>query len=601
MFKSVILSVAIALQANLQVAHGALLTDPTKIGNNYDFVVVGAGIGGSVVANRLSENPAWKVLLIEAGINNAGLEDISIPFFAPRDSPNEIWTWNYTTVPQTGLLGRTLTYQRGKILGGTSSINYMMFTRGSSDFWDNIANWTGDSSWGWKNIYNYFIKLETFTPPADGHDTTGQYDPSVHGTSGPLAVSLPGAANELSPFIFQTQQNEASHWPFILDANSGNQLGLGWLQATINGSTRASAATAYLAPQYISRPNLDVLIEQQVTKVLFNTNVKGAPQATGVTFASGPKAKVYTVKAKKEVILSGGSIGSTHLLLLSGIGDKNALKKVGVSSIFNNAEVGSNLIDHPCITNHWVANTTNSLDLLRENSTALADAIANYDATGKGRLVDTVSPAMGLFRFPDNSDFIQSNPGVKTASGPKAAEYEFLWIDGWGSFLPVPGPSGFYLTLSQVILSPSSRGTITLNSASPWVFPTIDTAFLTTEYDLDISRAAFKDARTFMSDKAWKGYNLGEAFDQSAFQTDAQIDSYLRNNTTPAYHMTSTNRIQSHKGGDGVVDNTLKVVGVSGLRVVDNSVFPFIIEGHPEATIYALAERASDYIKATWA
>ncbi|KZS95163.1 aryl-alcohol oxidase-like protein [Sistotremastrum niveocremeum HHB9708] len=577
-----------------------LFTDPTLIADDYDFVVVGAGIGGSVVANRLSENPSWKVLLIEAGMDNAGLEAISTPFLAPTDSPNKEWTWNYTTVPQPGLLNRTLTYQRGKILGGTSSINFMIYTRGSTDFWDNIASYTGDLGWSWASIVSYFIKLESVTAPADHHDTKGQWQPLAHGLSGPLAISLPGASTEINKRIVQTTRTNSSEFPFIVDGNTGFPLGISWVQATINDTLRASAAAAYLAPQYLARPNLHVLIQQQVTKVIFQKNGRGLPHATSVQLSSSPSSPIFTVSASREIILSAGSIGSAQLLLLSGIGEQEALAAQNITSVFNNPEVGQNMIDHPCLVNHWIANSTNTLDLLSQNTTDFNAAEAQYEATGEGEMVDTVSPLIGIFRLPPNSAIFKEFPKVKTASGPNAGQFEFLWRDGWATFLPVPYPNGSYTSVSQVVLSPASRGSLVLASSDPFTAPIIDPGFLTSEYDVLMSRAAVKASRDFMNTPPWKGFNMGLAPDQADAVTDDEIDTYVRENTTPIYHMTSTVRMESTTGGDGVVDSSLQVKGVTGLRVVDNSVFPFIIEGHPEATIYALAERASDLIKFTW-
>ncbi|KZT39180.1 aryl-alcohol oxidase-like protein [Sistotremastrum suecicum HHB10207 ss-3] len=593
------LSSLLVASSLLSSALGVILTDATTIAKDYDFVVIGAGTAGNVIANRLTENPNWKVLVVEAGISNEGLYLVSTPFFGPQASPNKAWTWNYTTVPQTACLNRTMNYQRGKLLGGTSSINYMIYTRGSHDYWDNIANYTGNPTWNWTNIEPYYIKAENWTEPADHHNTTGQFDPSVHGFSGPLSVSLPGSPNELSTRIFNTTLELPDTYPFLEDVGAGNGIGLGWMQATIDVDVRASSAQAYLAPKFIARPNLDVLIEQQVTKILFTKNSKGLPHASGIEFSAGPGQRKFTVSPSKEVILSGGSIGSPHLLMLSGVGDAGELLEQNIDIVFNNPQVGKNLVDHPALANHWIANSTQTLDIYRENATDLTLAEQQYNTTGTGTLVDNVSPAIGFFRIPANESLFEQFTDL--TSGPNAGHYEFLWRDGWGSFLPVPAPTvGFFTTITQVMLAPASRGSVTLVSPDPFTFPKVDPGFLTNEYDVQTARYAIKSARAFMNATAWDGYNLGLAFDDAAFQTDEELDLFIRNNTAPIYHPTGTNRMESSAKDDGVVDSFLQVKGVTGLRVVDTSVFPFIIEGHPEAPTYALAERAADVIKSAW-
>ncbi|KZS87951.1 aryl-alcohol oxidase [Sistotremastrum niveocremeum HHB9708] len=585
----------------LACVYAIIITDPTKIATDYDFVIVGGGTAGNVVANRLSENSNWKILVVEAGINNAGIEDVSVPFLGPDASPNKPWTWNYTTVPQKALNSRSMAYQRGKLLGGSSSINFMIYTRGSSDYWDAIAKWSGDPGWSWISMLPYFKKLETITPPADHHNTTGQFNPLVHGFSGPLSVSLSGFASELSSRVINTTFVDHADFKFNLDVNSGDQLGVGWLQASINDTVRASSAVAYLAPQFISRPNLHVLIQQQVTKVLFSTS-HGTPAAIGVTFSAGPGAPTFTVKPSKEVILCGGAIGSVQLLMLSGIGPPAQLNAFNIPLVVSSTQVGQNLIDHPAVFNHFSVNAPQSLDQLRENATALEVAEEEYADEGEGPLVDTVSDTIGFFRVPSNNSLFQQFPD--SSVGPKSAHYEFLWSDIWASFLPtaIAPPTGDFVTLTQVLVAPASRGSIVLNSPSAFEFPLIDPGFLTSDYDVTLHLLAFKSAKQFMSEKSWKGFNLGLAPDSANTNTDAEIIQYIRNNAVTLWHPTGTNRMQGVGANeDGVVTNELLVKGVDKLRVVDASVFPFIVPGHTEATVYALAERSADIIKTAWA
>ncbi|KZS94138.1 hypothetical protein SISNIDRAFT_485068 [Sistotremastrum niveocremeum HHB9708] len=208
--------------------------------------------------------------------------------------------------------------------------------------------------------------------------------------------------------------------------------------------------------------------------------------------------------------------------------------------------------------------------------------------------------AIAFLRVPSNNSIFQQFPD--TATGPGAPHYEFLWRDAWASSLPVTPPAtGFFTSVVQVVVAPASRGSITLASADPFTFPIIDPAFLTSEFDVLVARFAFKSVRQFMNATSWQGFNLGLAPDSIA-ETDEEIDAFLRNNTAPIWHPVGTNRIQSKDGKEvGVVDSKLLVNGVTGLRIVDASVFPFIIGGHPQATVYALAERAADLIKEQFA
>ncbi|KAJ4490831.1 aryl alcohol oxidase [Lentinula aciculospora] len=262
------------------------------IGKQFDFVVVGAGAGGGVIANRLTEDPDVSVLLIEAGGSNEGVLDVAAPGLVNL-LVNSAWDWNFTSTPQTALNNRTLSVSRGFILGGTTSINQMVYTRGSSEDYDLWANITDDEGWSWDSLQKYIRKNERFTSPADHHNTTGQFDPDVHSFDGIVDVSLQGFSTGIDNRTIQTTSELSEKFPFNLDMNSGYQLGIGWVQATIGNGTRSSSAATYLGPSFISRPNLHVLLNTRVLRILQTENKQPNFRTVEFTQDSGGEIFAY--------------------------------------------------------------------------------------------------------------------------------------------------------------------------------------------------------------------------------------------------------------------------------------------------------------------
>ncbi|KAJ7813721.1 aryl alcohol oxidase, partial [Mycena olivaceomarginata] len=288
----------------------------------YDFVIVGGGTVRNVVANRLTENPNFSVLVLEAGVSNEGVLDSTVPYFVENllAAPG-IYGWNYTTTPQIGLNNRVLPYQRAHILGGCSAHNGMVYTRGSAEDFDRYAS---------DNLIQYFFKNEKWTQPADHHDTRGQFNPAVHSTDGINSVSLDGYPWPIfQNHVIQTTREFPEEFPFNLDFNSGQMLGVGWLQSTIGGGKRSTSATSYLAPNFIQRNNLHVLLHAQVSKLVDpGKTTEGAVTFGGVEFLQD--GSFFTAKATNEIILSAGSVGTPTVLMHSGIGDEKALTALGI-------------------------------------------------------------------------------------------------------------------------------------------------------------------------------------------------------------------------------------------------------------------------------
>ncbi|KAJ7083904.1 aryl-alcohol oxidase-like protein [Mycena epipterygia] len=550
----------------------------------------GWGNGGNVVANRLSENPDFNVLVLEAGGSNENVLDIIVPFFCAQASPFTPQDWNYTTTPQTGLNGRSIPYPRGFVLGGSSSTNYMAYAIGATDDFNRFANVTGDPGWSWDNLIPYMRKNERFVPPSDHHNTTGQFNPAVHGFNGINSVSLNGFPSPVDSRIIETT-TQLAEFPFNLDMNSGSPLGIGWGQATIANGSRSSSATSYLAPQFVSRPNLFVLLNARVTRVL--ETASGA--FTTVEFLQDLNGKPMNLTASKEVVLSAGAVGTPNILMHSGIGNSSALSSLGIKPVHNLPSVGQNLTDHPILFMGFLVNSNNTFETIERSPTVAAQVLQEWNTTRSGPLVDSLFSHLGWTRVPENSTIFDTFPDV--SAGPNTPHIELIFSNGILGGAP---PTGNFLGITPAVVSPAARGAVTLNSTDLLAAPLINPNLLGTEVDLLIMREALKSTLRFTAAPAWDGYVLSSVGVNST-STDAEFDAFIRANTQTIFHPAGSASMSAKDADYGVVDPDLTVKGLTGLRIVDLSVVPFIPAAHPMAAVYIMAERASDLIKAAWA
>jgi choline dehydrogenase len=534
------------------------------ISSNYDFIIIGAGSAGCVLANRLSADPAIRVLLLEAGPRDAH-PLIHIPVGNAKIIPKAKYNWKYETEPQANLDDRRILWPRGKTLGGSSSLNGMIYIRGHARDYD-LWRQQGVSGWSFADVLPYFKR-------AEGNARGGD---AFHGGDGPLVVSDAGHDHNLFD-AFVAAGVEAGY-PANPDFNGAEQEGFGRYQFTIRNARRWSAAAAYLRPA-LSRPNLTVETGALTLEIVFE-----GERAVGVHYVQG--GHQATALADREVILSGGVVNSPQLLMLSGIGPADDLKRLGIEPILDRADVGRNLQDHFCVHTVHASNTpTLTDDLVRTERGAVSLARAFLTRSG---------PASA---FP-----LEGGAFIRTSDDLDIPDAQFHFSAGnLLSLIRRPfashsddhtRPDAFMCHVCQ--LRPESRGEIRLRSTDPTETPLIQPNYLSEARDRETMREAFKAMREVMHQPALAALSEGEIWPQPDIRSDADIDAFIRATGGTVYHPVGTCRM----GGDdaAIVDETLKVRGTEGLRVVDASVMPSLVGGNTHAPTVMIAEKAADMI-----
>ncbi|KAJ7167840.1 hypothetical protein C8R46DRAFT_898201 [Mycena filopes] len=604
-------------------------TDPTQLsGKTFDFVIVGGGTAGLALAARLAEWTNITVAVIEAGSDGTQYQDqITIPGMSYlKGLQGTDYDWQYKTTAQANAGGGELSWPRGKGLGGSSATNGMFWCRGSSadyDAWNTLQNGaSGAEDWGWNTMQTSIKKSETFTPMNDADAATYSvtHDPTAHGTTGPIQASH--SAYQFSHLATWVPTMVAMGLPHTLDPANGDNVGVSWVPSIINpkNGTRSDSNFGYIAPY--AGTNLVILTGYQVTKVNWNTTTGGAAVAGGVSFAANAAGQVYTVNAAKEVILSGGTVGSPQILQLSGVGPKALVTGLGIQSVVDLPGVGANLQDHLSSPLYMQATDNDTWAALKEQP-LWDDQLAIWRQNGTGMWTymneavayPTIANLMGdaapgwvsgldlTGALATSTDAAAMDPTV--AAGVKA---QYAILSQWAAastgqveliFNMFGGTAGA-IGIQFCIQHAFSRGYVKATSASAFDPPDINPNYLSVSYDRDIMRAAFKYIRNIIKTQPMADMIAGETSPGSGTTADADIDAYIAKNSGTEYHPTGTNSMLPLAYG-GVVDTKLVVYGTTNLRVVDVSVVPMSVSAHTMATAYGVAERAADLIKAAHA
>jgi len=525
----------------------------------YDYIVIGAGSAGCVMANRLSEDSDKTVLLLEAGGKDSNpWIHVPIGYFKTMHNPKTDWC--YMTEPDPGINGRQLQWPRGKVLGGSSSLNGLLYVRGQKEDYDDWAA-LGNKGWSYDEVLPYFKKSENQERGADKY----------HGVGGPLAVSNIRIKREIcDKFISAAEQVGI---PRNDDSNGESQEGVGYFQLTINrNGTRCSTAVGFLRPA-LKRDNLTAVTKAQVDRIEFEGN-----RATGVTFTV--KGIKHTVQCNGEVVLSAGAINSPQILMLSGIGAKDELAKHNIKQVKELPGVGKNLQDHLQIRTIYKVNKPITLNDEVNNPIRKVLMGMEYALFRTGPLTMAASQVC-IFTKTDKS---MQRPDIQYHLQPLSADKP---ADGTHRF------SAFTASVCQ--LRPTSTGRIELKSADPKEYPAIHPNYLATEEDQKTAIESIKVTRNIINAPALAPLIQEEHEPGVQHQTDAELLEYARNRATTIYHPTGTCKM----GHDdmAVVDDRLRVHGIKGLRVVDCSIMPVIVSGNTNAPAIMIAEKASDMIK----
>jgi len=527
----------------------------------YDYIIVGAGSAGCVLANRLSEDPKTSVLLLEAGGDDSN-PWIHVPVGYIKTMINPDINWLFDTEPEAMTHNRPIPVPRGKVLGGSSSINGMVYVRGNRRDYDGWAQ-LGNTGWAYDDVLPYFRKSENRESGAD----------EFHGSGGALNVA--DVTEKYGVLDSIIQAGEEIGYPANPDYNGASQEGFGYFQLTQKNGCRHSTKAAFLNPA-LKRSNLRVESHAHTTGIIFE-----GTKAIGVKYQS--RGKIHEIRTGREVILSAGAIQSPQILELSGIGQVDLLKSMGIEPVHNLGGVGENFQDHYISRLQWRVKNATSLNQKTRGLQMIGEAL-KFALTRKGALTMSAGIVAGFVRSRDGLETpdIQYHIANASFADPKKRIFDKF-----------PG-----LTIGPCQLRPESRGTIHIGSADPFASPKIRPNFLSNPMDREIHVAAMRIARDLMNTDVMSQFKEVEMVPGPDCADDEGLLEHALSTGATLYHPVSTCSMGTDQSVGAVVDPRLRVHGIQGLRVVDASVMPRLVSGNTNAPTIMIAEKAADMIKA---